>query len=666
MASEKSPLERLQELRALIHEANRKYYIEDSPSLTDHEYDALFRELLLLEEQYPEHRSLDSPTETVGSRGERFSEVPHREPMLSLNNALEKEEFKDFHRRVCEGIGSDNPEFLVEYKFDGLAVEIVFERGRLVQASTRGDGYIGEDVTANVRTIKSVPKVLKIDLLPERIEVRGEVILPLEAFEALNVARTKEGLPPFANPRNAAAGSLRQLDEKVTASRPLEFFAYSLCSPEAISLKTQSEVLEQLRTAGFRVEKSLVLSGVDEVNNFFSKVEIERDTLQYEIDGLVVKVNDLQLQQKLGTRSRSPKWAIAFKFPPREVSTRLLSISIQVGRTGAITPVAELEPVQVGGVVVRRATLHNEDELRRKDLKIGDIVIVRRQGDVIPAVVASIPSSRTGEEYEFEMPTHCPECNHFLIKEQEQDVQLRCPNPICPAKTIERFKHFVSRGGFDIEHIGERLIEQLLEKSIVKSPADLFSLEVDTLIPLERMARKSAENVIASVNEKKSIPLNKYIYALGIRHVGEQTAKILANHVASLEKIEAMSADELEVLPDIGPVVAKSIFEYFRDPDESLMRQKLSASGVSIINPEKKEGNAPFHGLTVVITGTLETMTRDEAKQKVEENGGKVSSSVSKKTSLLLAGDDPGSKLDKATALGVKVVNEKEFLEMFN
>ncbi|HMO17283.1 MAG TPA: NAD-dependent DNA ligase LigA [Oligoflexia bacterium] len=684
--------ERAAELRSILRRANVEYYLDDAPSLSDYEYDQLFKELASLESKFPSLLTPDSPTQQVGYQQAnvsneaeaanyrvkvaRFSPVQHREPMLSLDNALTPDELHQFFSRINSALslsGDIELEYLIEYKFDGLAVELVYENGLLVLASTRGDGVVGEDITANILTIKSIPTKINFDklsstskTLPSRIEVRGEVLLPIASFNALNEIRLKEGLPLFANPRNASAGSLRQLDERVTSSRPLEFYAYSISSPEPFPLIKQSDMLYLLGSLGFRVEKHEVIREVENIFACYERELTARDSLPFEIDGLVVKLNDINYQRLLGSKSRSPRWAIAFKFPPSEMSTRLLDITLQVGRTGVVTPVAELEPVIVGGVCIRRATLHNEEEIRRKDLKIGDIVLVRRQGDVIPAVVAAIPSRRTGNEIDFVMPQNCPVCNELLEKVEEDHVQLRCPNLLCPAKTLQRIKHFVSKGGFDIEHVGEKFISQLLENNLISAPSDLFRLEAKDILGLERMAEKSADNVLKSISAKKTISLSKYIYSLGIRHVGEQTAKVLAMEFGSLEELSSSTIERLENISDVGPVVAKSIYEYFRDPYEARMREEMKNLGVTVLSESvsAKAGDGVFDKQTIVLTGTLSNYSRDEVSKIIESLGGKISSSVSKKTSFVLAGSEPGSKVEKAEKLGVRVITESEFMKM--
>lgn len=665
--------QRHSELCDIIEEANIAYYQHDAPKLSDAAYDKLFRELEQLEEQNPELRTDTSPSQRVGANVSQvatpFSEVRHRVPMLSLSNALTEDEFLAFDERIRKLQPEAVFEYLVEYKFDGLAVEIVYENGKFLRAATRGDGEIGEDVSRNVASIRSVPKKLKAsEDLPERIEVRGEVVLSLESFEQLNASRLAEGEAAFANPRNAAAGSLRQLDSSVTAKRPLDFFAYSLSSPTPMSHKRQSEILHKLEALGFMTqEKFLLAKKPEEVLEYFRELELKRDSLSFEIDGLVVKVDSLEQQQQLGARSRSPRWATALKFAPREEFTRLLDIEVQVGRTGALTPVAHLEPVSVGGVVVRRATLHNQEEIDRKDIRIGDTVVVRRQGDVIPAVVSVVESKRNGSERKFVLPSECPVCGAEVHKESEADVALRCANPKCSAKLVQRLRHFVARRAFDIDSMGEKLIEQLVEAKLLASIADIFKLGVEDLEPLERMGKKSAENVVSAITKSQSVPFDRFIYALGIRHVGEQTARLLAESVGSLEGLYAASASELEAIPDIGPKVAESILSFLADDEERAGIDAMLERGVRIEEPrDLTEGmtvSAAFENETVVVTGTLESMTREEAHAAVTAAGGKTTGSVTKSTTVLIAGEKAGSKRKKAEALGIPILSEKEFLE---
>ena len=662
------PGARMQELAETILRANQEYYGDANPSLSDAEYDRLFRELEALEAAHPDLVAADSPTKRVGTAvaNEQFAEVPHREPMLSLANALDRDEFLQFDERVKKGLEREQVPYLVEYKLDGVAVELVYEHGVLRVASTRGDGFVGEDITANISTLKNVPKKLKaVAGMPERIEVRGEVVFPIAAFERLNEQRVKDEESPFANPRNAAAGSLRQLDASITAARPLEFFAYSLASAGKISAKTQSETLEVLKQSGFAIQPGFKRCETgDEVLGFYEEVLQARGGLPFEIDGLVVKVDSFAFQSELGMRSRTPRWAVALKFPPQEENTKLLDISVQVGRTGVLTPVAELHPVTVGGVVVRRATLHNQEEIDRKDIRIGDTVIVRRQGDVIPAVVAVVMSARTGSEKKFQLPDTCPVCGSPAARESAEDVAVRCTNLHCPAKLVERLKHFVSRLAFDIDSLGEKLLEQLCAQGLVKDAADLFRLDIETLSGLDRMAEKSATNVVNAVQGSKQIALPRFLYALGIRHVGERTAKSLSLAAGSLEALKQMPLEQLQEIPDIGPTVAQAVFDYFRDPAEQSLIQELLQAGVAVQEAEKpKVAGDAFAGEVVVLTGTLTGMSRDEAKARIESHGGKVTGSVSKSTTLVVAGEAAGSKLAKAEQLGIAVIGEEELLK---
>lgn len=657
---------RAEALRRIITEANTHYYLNDSPTISDAEYDALFRELESLEAAHPELITQDSPTQRVGAPNKNvtFSPVTHREPMLSLANAMDLEELREFDERTKKALGTaEEIEYLAEYKFDGLAVELVYEDGVLVLGSTRGDGYTGENVTNNLRTIASIPHRLKN--LPsglKKLEVRGEVIIRVADFETLNIKRVANNEPPFANPRNAAAGSLRQLDSAITATRPLGFYAYGLLAERPL-VDTEFGLMEMLKNLGLPVQDDLLTSfGIERVRQYFSTLEAKRDSLPFEIDGIVIKVNSLASQEKLGMRSRTPRFAVALKFPPREAFTKLLDITVQVGRTGILTPVAELEPVNLSGVIVKRATLHNQDEIDRKDIRIGDTVVVRRQGDVIPAVVSVITEKRTGQERKFSLPAKCPVCGSPAVKESEQDVALRCSNAHCPAKLIERLKHFVSRLAFDIDSLGEKLLEQLIDKGLIQGPADIFKLRKEQLVELERMGEKSADNLILAINASKKIELNRFIYALGIRHVGERTAKLLATAAGSVERLQTMTREELEQIDEIGPKVSEAIVEFFSDSSEQETVSELLSHGVRPHSPERVQAiGDKFAGETVVLTGTLSSMSREEAKALVESEGGKVTDSVSKLTTLLVAGEKAGSKLKKATSLGVAVIDEDEF-----
>jgi len=676
----RTPAERVQELRILINEANEAYYLRDQPEISDAEYDRLFRELEELEAAHPQLLRDDSPTRkvgvprpTAGSRSagelspverEPLSPFPHREPMLSLANALDEDEFREFVERVVKLLGRV-PDYLAEYKFDGIAVEIVYRHGELWGAGTRGDGETGENISRNVLTLKNVPKKLQVKDAPDWLDIRGEVILSREAFEKLNAERTKNEEPTFANPRNAAAGSLRQIDAKITAGRDLQFYAYQARASGKLPFSRHSEEMEWLSKAGFSTQLGLkkTANPADIVKQYQELIGT-RDTLPFEIDGLVIKVDQSELQEKLGQRSRTPRWAVALKFPPREEFTKLLGISVQVGRSGVLTPVAELEPVRIGGVVVRRATLHNQDEIDRKDVRIGDTVVVRRQGDVIPAVVSVLSAKRTGEEKPFQLPSHCPECETLVVRE---DVAIRCPNPKCPAKLINRLKHFVARGALDIDSLGEKLLIQLIDAGLVNSPASLYRLRAEDLEKLERMGEKSTENILRAIDGSKNPPLHRFIFALGIRHVGERTAKSLAKVAGTFSHLRVMGADELESITDIGPKVSESIRQFFATSEEARMLDELDTLGVRPREESQELGKElpqTFSGKTVVITGTLSRMSRDDAKTEVEKRGGLVSGSISKHTSLLIAGEKAGSKLQKAESLSVPIIGEEEFLAL--
>jgi DNA ligase (NAD+) len=592
--------------------------------------------------------------------------------MLSLDNAMNAEELEAFDAKVKRFLkkaeinsatGLDAIEYTVEHKFDGVAVSLAYRNGVLERGLTRGDGSQGEDVTANVRTINSIPLQLRAEAgeIPAYLEVRGEVLFEKEGFEKLNADRIRNEEAPFANPRNAASGSLRQLDSGVTSKRPLAFFAYGWGAFEGeLPCALQSEMLHWIAELGFRVSPFLkAVTGAKELLSSYQEATDERDGLPFEVDGLVVKVNSLELQAALGYRQRSPRWAIAAKFPAVEEHTKLLDITIQVGRTGALTPVAVLEPVQVGGVIVSRATLHNEDEIERKDLRIGDTVIVRRQGDVIPAVVAAVSALRSGKEKRFTFPKECPVCGAQAVRSEDEAVS-RCPNAGCSAKTEQRVMHYASRGAADIEGLGEKVVQLLFQHALISDIADLFSLKVEEVAELPRMGEQSGQNLIDAIEESKGLALGKFIFGLGIRHVGERTANLLAAHAGSLESFRALTEEELVDIPDIGSETAASVSAFLADEQEQALLDRLIEFGVNPTPPEKAQGSV-FEGKTFVLTGSLTSMTRGEAKKLIESLSGKVSSSVSKKTDYVVAGEKAGSKLEKATALGVAVLTEEEF-----
>ncbi|MBI4294150.1 MAG: NAD-dependent DNA ligase LigA [Betaproteobacteria bacterium] len=669
MTGPQSEQRRAEMLRAQIEHHNYRYYVLDDPEITDAEYDRLFRELVQLEAEHPQLATADSPTRRVGGAPlAEFSAVTHRVPMLSLNNAFSEDEVAAFDRRVREGLGLDVVEYVGEPKFDGLAISLRYEAGVFVQGATRGDGRTGEDVTPNLRTIRSIPLRLRANEIPFLMEVRGEVLLFKQDFKRLNERQRTLGEKEFANPRNAAAGSLRQLDSHVTAARPLRFYAYGIGDIEGgPAITRHSGLLDWLESLGLPVcEERDVVRGPQGLLQFYRSLAERRETLAYDIDGVVYKVNPLEQQQELGFIARAPRFAIAHKFPAEEALTEVVAIDVQVGRTGALTPVARLKPVFVGGATVTNATLHNEDELKRKDIRIGDTVVVRRAGDVIPEVVKAVSEKRPAHARVFHMPAQCPVCGSSVIRLPEESV-VRCSGGLyCPAQRKQAILHFASRRAMDIEGMGERLVEQLVDRELVKTPADLYALKAVTLADLERMGEKSAQNLIDALDRSKRPTLDRFIYALGIRNVGEATARDLARHFGSLEKIVGATEEDLQQVPDVGPVVAYSIRRFFAERHNREVIEHLRRRGVNwaeqATEPQKAAGR--FSGKTFVLTGTLASMTREEARQGIEDRGGKVAGSVSKKTDFVVAGADPGSKLDAARALGVTVLDEAEFLKL--
>ena len=656
-------------LRAELHRHNHRYYVLDDPIITDAEYDVLLRELQRLEFQFPELIAPDSPTQRVGAAPlARFSAAPHAEPMLSLENAMDAGELRGFEERVQRFLDSVEPlAYLCEPKFDGLAVELTYERGQLVRGGTRGDGRVGEDVTPNLRTVGSVPLVLLGDDVPPVLDVRGEVVIPLAAFERLNRTQEERGLPRFANPRNAAAGSVRQLDSGVTAGRPLEFVAYGVGRMEGGLPPTQGELLDRLAGWGFRVAVDRVrLEGISAVLDHCQRLEATRDELPYEIDGCVVKVDTVAFQQRLGQKARAPRWAIAYKFAPRQAVTRILEILPSVGRTGAVTPVAVLEPVAVGGVVVSRATLHNPSEIARKGVLVGDWVVVQRAGDVIPEVVRPLTERRDGSEVPFEMPDTCPVCG-ARVAAGEGEVIPRCSGLNCPAQLKGRIRHFASRRAMDVDGLGTKLVEQLVNRGLVQDLSDLFRLDAGTLAELERMGQKSAENLVAALERTKDAELGRFLYGLGIRHVGEATAVALAAAFGSLDALAAADEEQLLAVPDVGPEGAGSLLAFFTEEHNRQAITRMLDAGVTLRGPVRAETDAEggaLAGKTFVFTGTLQGLTREAAKARVADLGGKTIASVSRKTGYVVVGEDPGSKADKARSLGVPILSEEEFLAL--
>lgn len=660
---------RVEELRREIEYHNYRYYVLNDPIISDAEYDALMRELEELERRYPELITPNSPTQRVGAPPlEEFGTVEHRVPMLSLSNAFDEEEVREFDRRIKRFLGIFHDiEYTAEPKIDGVAVEVVYEKGVLTVGATRGDGYRGEDVTQNIRTIKMIPLYLvdKEEPVPEYLSVRGEVYMDKEDFRKLNREREEEGEPPFANPRNAAAGSLRQLDPSVTAKRPLKVFFYGIGEVKGREFKSQWEVLQTLPKWGLRVNPLVALCrDIEECIDYYKRLLAERDAISYEMDGVVIKVNSLDLQRRLGEIARSPRWAVAYKFPAEEATTRVLEIVVQVGRTGVLTPVAILEPVQVGGAVVSRATLHNMDEVKRKDVRIGDWVMVRRAGEVIPEVVKSIRERRTGQEREFQMPETCPACGSKVVR-LPGEVAYRCIGLSCPAQLKARLRHFVQRRAMDIEGFGEKLIDQLVDKGLVKDVADLFYLRKLDLLKLEGVADKLAQKLLNSIEKSKRVPLARFLFALGIRHVGEHLAQVLAKAFKKLEAFYSLRKDDLLRISGIGPEVAESVVSFFQDEANRRVIQKMLDAGVKVEGEEEvSRVEKPLRGKVFVFTGALESMTREEAKRIVEELGGIAAPSVSRRVDYVVVGKDPGSKYEKAKALGLKIIDEEEFKKL--
>ena len=664
---ESGAAKRIARLREEIERHNYLYYVLDAPEISDEEYDRLFRELQELEREHPELVTADSPTQRVGAApATEFGSVRHRAPMLSLDNAFGHEEFIEFDGRVKRGLGLEpdaEVEYVCELKIDGLAMSLTYIDGVLVTGATRGNGVEGEDITNNIKTIRAVP----LRMRPGHdysgvIEARGEVYLSREEFDRINAEREERDEPPFANPRNAAAGSVRQLDPRVTASRKLSIFCYALGEMGNLDFDTHEEILRFLRDAGFPVNKNFKpVRGAEQVLAFCDRWETERRKLPFETDGVVVKVNALEQQDALGFVSRSPRWAIAYKYAPEQAETVIRDIIVQVGRTGALTPVAIMDPVLLAGSVVARATLHNEDEIRRKDIRIGDRVIIQKAGEVIPEVVRAITEARDGDEREFIMPTHCPVCGSEVVKPEGEAV-ARCSGIACPAQVKQRIRHFVSRGALDIQGIGPALIDQLVETGLVRDPADLFFLTEEQLAGLERMGKKSAENVVRAIQGAKEPALGRLIFGFGIRYVGETVAELLAAHFGSLEKPADAPLEELLTISGIGPQIANSVYIFFRQEQTHVLLEKLRAAGV---HPRGAlpAGEGPLSGKTFVFTGAI-SVPREEAEAEVRALGGKAVSSVSRGTDFVVAGEKPGSKADKARALGVRILTEEEFNEM--
>ncbi len=660
---------RVEWLRREIERHNYLYYVLDAPEIPDAAFDALFRELQTLEQAHPDLASPDSPTQRVGAPIQGgLASVTHAVPMLSLNNALTSEEATAFDRRVREALGLEQVEYCAEPKFDGLAVSLTYEQGRLSVGATRGDGYAGEDVTANLRTLPSVPLALTAEKVPVLLEVRGEVVMFKRDFAALNVQQRARGEKEFVNPRNAAAGALRQLDPRITASRRLRFFAYGIarCEGSGPPADRHSRQMAWLESLHLPVSpRRQVVRGIEGLLGYYADTGLARASLPYEIDGVVYKVDEIALQNRLGFVSRAPRFAVAHKFPAEEAVTQVLDIGVQVGRTGAMTPVARLKPVFVGGVTVTNATLHNEDEVRRKDVRIGDFVMVRRAGDVIPEVVRVLPERRPADAREFRMPDRCPVCQSAVRRGEDEAVARCTAGLFCPAQRRQALLHFASRRALDIEGLGEKLVEQLVDSGRVKSPADIYRLQADDLAGLERMGEKSAANLVQAIAASRQPNLARFIYALGIRNVGESTARDLAHAFGDIDALIQADVARLQQVPDVGPVVAQSIADFFAEPHNRLIVRELLALGVKPQGqPVRAAAAAPLHGKTFVLTGTLPSMSRDEARAMIEAAGGKVVGSVSKKTDYVVAGADPGSKYDKAVSLSIQVLDEPGLIEL--
>ncbi len=653
--------ERIEELRREIVYHEKKYYVDNNPQISDYEFDQLLAELRRLEEAYPEYLRPDSPTQRVGEKPvEGFPTVTHRRPMLSIDNCYDVEGLKEFDERIRKLLPGEKIAYVCELKIDGLSMSITYLDGLYHQAVTRGDGFRGDEVTSQVKTIRSLPLTIPVK---EEVEVRGEVYLPYESFKKINQEREKRGEPLFANPRNAAAGSIRLLDPREVAGRNLDIFLYYIFIGGQ-EMPSQWENLQQLKKLGFKTNPaSRLCHSLEEVIDYYQEWIEKRDSLEYDVDGVVVKVNSTRQRQLLGATAKSPRWAISFKFPARQATTRIKEIIVQVGRTGALTPVAILEPVQISGTTISRCTLHNEEELKRKDIRVGDYVLLERSGDVIPHVVSVMKERRTGREKPFVWPRNCPVCHSAIYKEEGEAIS-RCINPSCPARIRESILHFASRRAMNIEGLGEALVDQLLASGLIKQIPDLYHLKYEDLVKLERMGPKSAQNLLNQIEESKSRELWRLIFALGIRQVGEKLAQSLARKFLDLEKLARASEEDLMTLEDIGPKVAASIVFFFRQPENQKLLERLKAAGLKFREKTEKAGPQPLQGLSFVLTGTLSSLTRDQAREKIESLGGSVSSSVSKKTDYLVVGQEPGSKLDRARELGVRTIDEKQFLKL--
>lgn len=661
IAGEKDARARIEYLREILEENNYRYYVEDAPQISDYEYDMMMNELIKLEELYPKYKSEDSPTQKVGGTAlSKFDQITHRTPLLSLGNAFSKEELISFDNRIRSA--APLAEYVVEFKIDGLSVALTYENGRFISGATRGNGYVGEDVTLNLKTIRSIPKKLKEDVT---LTARGEVFIPKKKFLKLNEQQDKKGMSIFANPRNAAAGSLRQLDSAVTAKRPLDIIVFNMEYIEDKDIKTHSESLEYLQDLGLHVNpERKVFNSMQEVWEEILIWQEKRDDLEFEIDGIVIKVNDLKQRETIGYTSKAPKWAIAYKFPAQTKETRIVDIIVQVGRTGAITPTAILEPVKVAGSVVSRATLHNEDYIKTKDIKINDHVLIQKAGDVIPEVYSVIKEKRTGEEKEFIMPDVCPACNSKTVR-LEGESALKCPNITCPAQIKRGIIHFVSKDAMDIDKMGEAIVIQLYENNLIRDMSDIYYLNKEALLELERMGNKSVENLMNSIEKSKDNELYRLIYGLGIKYIGLKASKNLEERFDSIEDLKNADESRLKEIDEIGAKMAESIVSFFEEPRNLSLISRLEAAGVNTVKKRRKDAADPiFEGLKFVLTGTLPALKRDEAAALIEQRGGQVSGSVSKNTDFVVAGENAGSKLDKAADLNIRVLAEEDLLDM--
>lgn len=656
-------IERLNELTKLLKYHSHKYYVEDNPEISDFEYDMLLRELCALEEKYPDFKDPLSPTVRVGGAVlSGFEKVIHEVPMQSLTDAFSKQEILDFDERVCSALETKETEYAVEYKIDGLSVSLEYENGKFVRGSTRGDGAVGEDVTENLKTVKSIPLTLKDDV--PYLEVRGEVFIGKEDFEKMNEIRQQNGEPLFANPRNAAAGSLRQLDSSIAASRKLDIFVFNIQKIEGVEIKTHTEGLEFLATQGFKVvSKKSAFKNIEDAFNRVMEIGKEREDLKFDIDGAVIKVNDLNSREKLGSTSKCPRWAIAYKFPAETKKTKLLDIVIQVGRTGVLTPNAVLTPVRVAGSTVSRATLHNLDYIKEKDIKIGDNVYVRKAGDIIPEIVNVEKEDRTGEEKAFIMPENCPVCGAVVLRE-EGEAAHRCTNSACPAQVVRGIIHFASRDAMDIEGLGPALVEQMAERRMISDISDLYYLKKEEIAEMEKMGEKSAQNLLDAIEKSKENDLYRLLFAFGIRLNGQRSSKILAREFKTIDKIASLTAEEMAQVHEIGEKTAQNIEEFFKNEKNIEIIEKLKSAGVNMSYIENENSTNALSGLKIVITGTLPGVSRNEVVKMIEDNGGSSVGSVSKKTDLVLAGEEAGSKLVKAQSLGIKIINYEEFLKL--